>query len=189
MQVVAVQLCHSFKLYFVITFSPVYIDNWQALNLHMKPTAPDIMKYGGLNGSFIGALPVMHFLTAETLFNDYMDAVNSSNIELDAVSKAMKIEVGETVGVFRSTRINLPKPITGNAANFYANLVYNIEGTIKEGVANQRIDTTPDLLPDNTKNQRVVYDFRLATAPDDVAPMGTLKNYELDRAPTVDADG
>jgi len=177
------------KTLFCNYISPVYIDNYNEVNLHLKTTAPDILKYGGLNGTFIGALPVMHWFDAANLWDNYRDAVNTVDLEKDSVTNAIRIVDLAEEGTFRSTKIDLDYPIIGNPAKFYANLVYNIEGTIKEGVSNQRIDTTPDMLPDNTKNQRVVYDFKLAIAPNDTDPLGAFKNYELDRSPTVDADG
>ena len=70
-----------------------------------------------------------------------------------------------------------------------ANLVYNSDGTAKQGVANQRIDTNPDATPDNTLNQRVVYDYQLAWSPDNITPLSAFKNFELNRKPTVDAEG
>jgi hypothetical protein len=170
-------------------FSPIYIDTWNEANFHIKATAPDILKYGGLNGTYIGAKPIMHWFSSESLWDTYLDATNTTDLETDAISKAIVISGAAESGTYRSIRISLPKPITANVAKFAANLVYNIEGTVKQGVSNQRIDTTPDLLPDNTANQRVVYDFKLSTAPNNVDALSAFKNYELDREPTVDSQG
>lgn len=170
-------------------FSPIYLDTWNEANFHLKTSAPDILKYGGLNGTYIGALPVMHWFTAADLWDNYQDPNNTSDLEKDAVSGAIRISGAAESGTFRSTKINLPKVITANPAKFFANLVYNIEGTVKQGVSNQRIDTTVDLQPDNTENQRVVYDFKMAVAPNTTDALGAFKNYELDREPTVDSQG
>lgn len=170
-------------------FSPIYIDTWNEANFHLKTSAPDILKYGGLNGTYIGALPVMHWFTAANLWDNYQDTTNTSDLEKDAVSGVIRISGAAELGTFRSAKINLPKAITANPAKFFANLVYNIEGTVKQGVSNQRIDTTVDLQPDNTENQRVVYDFKMAVAPNTTDALGAFKNYELDREPTVDSQG
>lgn len=177
------------KQLFCNYFSPIYVDTWPEANLYLKTTAPDILKYGGLNGTYIGAKPVMHWFDSESLWDTYRDTGNTSDLEKDAVSKAIRISGAAESGTFRSLRISLPKPITADPAVFAANLVYNIEGTVQQGVSNQRIDTTPDMLPDNTANQRVVYDFKLATAPNNVDALSAFKNYELDREPTVDSQG
>lgn len=169
--------------------SPVYIDTFQELIVHLKPSAHDILKYGGLNGSYIGAAPVMHWFDSVTLWDTHRDAANTTNLGKDPVSGAIRITEAAESGTFRSQRISLPKGIIADPAIFAANLVYNIEGSVKQGVSNQRIDTTPDLQPDNTANQRVVYDFKLATAPNTVDALSPFKNFELDREATVDSQG
>ena len=170
-------------------FAPIYIDTWQDADFSLKPTASDLIKFGGLNGSYIGALPVGYRFSASDLWNTYKDAVNTSNIDYDMVNQGLVITDGQDVGTYRSIRISLPKPITCDLAAFFANLVYNVEGTIKQGVANQRIDTTPDLLPDNTANQRVVYDYKLSYAPNNTDSLSAFKNFELNRTPWIDASG
>lgn len=170
-------------------FSPIYIDTWQDADFSLKPTASDFIKFGGLNGSYIGALPVGYRFSASELWNTYKDALNTSNIDYDMVSAGLVIADGQDVGTYRSIRISLPKPITCNLSAFFANLVYNVEGTVKQGVANQRIDTTVDMLPDNTVKQRVVYDYKLSYAPNNTDPLSAFKNFELNRTPWIDASG
>ena len=170
-------------------FSPIYIDTWQDADFSLKPTASDFIKFGGLNGSYIGALPVGYRFSTSDLWNTYKDAVNTSNIDYDMINAGLVITDGQDVGTYRSTRISLPKPITCDLAAFFANLVYNVEGTARQGVANQRIDTTPDLLPDNTVKQRVVYDYKLSYAPNNTDSLSAFKNFELNRTPWVDASG
>ena len=170
-------------------FSPIYLDTWQDADFSLKPTASDLIKFGGLNGSYIGALPVGYRFSASDLWNTYKDAVNTSNIDYDMVNASLVITDGQEVGTYRSIRISLPKPITCDLAAFFANLVYNVEGTVKQGVANQRIDTTPDLLPDSTVKQRVVYDYKLSYASNNTDPLSAFKNFELNRTPWIDASG
>lgn len=170
-------------------FSPIYLDTWQDVDLSLKPNASDIIKYGGLNGTYVGALPVGYRYSAYDLYNTYIDSGNSSNIAWDAVNSAIVIATGQDVATYRSVRISLPVAITCDPINFFANLVYNIEGTAKQGVANQRIDTTQDLVPNNTLNQRVVYDFKLAYAPNTTDALSAFKNFELNRVPYIDNEG
>lgn len=170
-------------------FSPIYLDTYQDADLSLKPNASDIVKYGGLNGTYIGALPVGYRYSAYDLYNTYIDSGNSSNLAWDAANSAIVIATGQDVATYRSIRISLPVAITCDPVKFFANLVCNIEGTAKQGVANQRIDTTPDLEPDNTLNQRVVYDFKLAYAPNTTDALSAFKNFELNRVPYIDNEG
>ena len=170
-------------------FSPVYLDTWQDLDLSLKPTASNLIKFGGLNGTYIGALPVGHYFSAETLWNTYKDAINTSNIDYDMLSKGLVISAGQEFGTFRSTRISLGAPYILEPINFFANLVYNADGTPRQGVSNQRIDTTPDDLPDNTKNQRVVYDFKLQYSETVGGVLTPFLNFELNKTPEVDNSG
>ena len=132
-------------------FSPIYLDTWQDADFSIKPTASDLIKFGGLNGSYIGALPVGYRFGASDLWNTYRDSVNTTGLNWNVVNSAIVIDDLVDNGTYRSIRISLPKPIVCDLSSFFANLVYNVEGTVKQGVANQRIDTTPDMLPDNTK--------------------------------------
>lgn len=170
-------------------FSPIYLDTYQDADLSLKPDVSDIVKFGGLNGTYIGALPVGYRYSAYNLYNTYIDAANSSNLAWNAVNNAIVIADGFDTAVYRSIRITLPVAISCDPINFFANLVYNIEGTAKQGVANQRIDTTPDLEPNNTFNQRVVYDFKLAYAANDTDPLSDFKNFELNSVPYIDNEG
>ena len=170
-------------------FSPTYLDTWQDADFSLKPTSSDLIKFGGLNGSYIGALPVGYRFGAADLWNTYKDAVNTSNIDYNMINQGLVMTDGQDVGTYRSIRISLPKPITCDLAAFFANLVYNVEGTVKQGVANQRIDTTVDMLPDKTKNQRVVYDYKLSYAPNSTDQLSAFKNFELNRTPWIDASG
>ena len=170
-------------------YSPIYIDDWQNADFTLRPDTDDRVKFGGLNGTYIGAKPVGHRYSAFDLWNTHVDAVNTAGLQYDMVNNAIVLDDLEDVGVYRSVRISMSKPIPVDLVAFFANFVYNIEGTAKQGVANQRIDTTPDLEPDNTKNQRVVYDYRLQVAPDTVTALSAFKNYELNREPTVDGTG
>lgn len=170
-------------------FSPVYLDTWQDLDLSLKPTASNMIKFGGLNGTYIGAQPVGHYFSGQTLWDTYRDAVNTSNIDYDMLSKGLVITPGQEFGTFRSTRISLGAPYILEPINFFANLVYNSDGTPRQGVSNQRIDTTPDDLPDNTKNQRVVYDFRLQYSETVGGALTPFLNFELNRMPEVDNSG
>ena len=170
-------------------FSPVYLDTWQDLDLSLKPTASNMIKFGGLNGTYIGALPVGHYFSGETLWNTYKDAINTSNIDYDILSKGLVVTAGQEFGTFRSTRISLGAPYILEPINFFANLVYNSDGTPRQGVSNQRIDTTPDDLPDNTKNQRVVYDFMLQYSETVGGALTPFLNFELNRTPAVDNSG
>lgn len=170
-------------------YSPIYIDDWQNADFTLRPDADDRIKFGGLNGTYIGAKPVGHRFSAYDLWNTHIDSGNTSGLQWDSVNNAIVLGDLEDVGTYRSVRVSMSKPITVDLVAFFANFVYNIEGTAKQGVANQRIDTTPDLQPDNTENQRVVYDYRLQVAPDTVTALSSFKNYELNRTPTVDGDG
>ena len=78
-------------------FSPVYLDTGQDLDLSLKPTASNLIKFGGLNGTYIGALPVGHYFSGETLWNTYKDAINTSNIDYDILSKGLVITAGQVV--------------------------------------------------------------------------------------------
>ncbi len=166
-----------------------YIDDYHNLDLTLRPDCDDRVKFGGLNGTYIGAKPVGYRFSASDLWNTYIDSGNTSNLDYDMVNNAIVLADGFDVGTYRSIRISMAEPITVDLVEFFANFVYNIEGTAKQSVANQRIDSTPDLLPDNTKNQRVVYDYRLQVAPNTVDPLSVFKDYELNREPTIDADG
>jgi hypothetical protein len=170
-------------------YSPIYIDDWQNADFTLKPTANDRVKFGGLNGTYIGAKPVGYRFSASDLWNTHIDSGNTSNLEYDMVNNAIVLSDGFDVGTYRSVRISMLEAITVDLVAFMANFVYNIEGTAKQGVANQRIDTTVDLQPDNTANQRVVYDYRLQVAPNTVDALSVFKDYELNREPTIDASG
>lgn len=167
-------------------FSPIYLDTWQDVDFSLKPTASDIVKFGGLSGTYIGALPVGYRFSSSSLYNTYIDAVNSSNLAWDAVNSAIIIANGFDTAIYRSIRISLSQPIIVDPINFFANLVYNSEGTARQGVANQRIDTTPDLEPNNTLNQRVVYDYKLAYSPNNIDALSAFKNFELNNVPYAD---
>jgi len=165
-------------------FSPVYLDNWQYLDLSLKPTVDDRVRYGGLSGHFIGALPVGYSYDIATLWTTYQDAGNTSNVEIDGVSGNLVLSAGQTTGVFTTTEIVLPNAVEADVSMFFKNNVYN-----SSGVAVQRIDTTDDEVPSNLVEQRTVYSYRLKTSPDSGTALGVWKEYELDRAPTVDASG
>lgn len=164
-----------------------YIDDYHNLDLTLRPDCDERVRFGGLNGTYIGALPVGYRLSASELWNTHIDVANTSNLDYDMVNNAIVLASGQDVGTYTSLIIDLGVPITVDMVDFMANFVYNIEGTAKQGVSNQRIDTTPDLLPDNTKNQRVVYDYRLQYSPDGVTALTGWKNLELNRMPTKDS--
>ena len=166
-----------------------YIDDYHNLDLTLRPDCDDRVRFGGLNGTYIGALPVGYRLSATALWNTHIDTVNTSNLDYDMVNNAIVLTNGQDVGTYTSLIIDLGAPITVDMVDFMANFVYNIEGTAKQGVSNQRIDTTPDLLPDNTENQRVVYDYRLQYSPDGVTALTGWENLELNRMPTKDGAG
>lgn len=170
-------------------YSPIYMDDWQNADFTLRPNADDRVKFGGLNGTYIGAKPVGYRFSASDLWNTHVDSANTSNLDYDLINDAIVLASGQDVGTYRSVRISLPEPITVDLVEFFANFVYNVEGTAKQGVANQRIDTTTDLEPDNTENQRVVYDYRLQVAPNNTDDLSVFKDYELNREPTVDGDG
>jgi hypothetical protein len=169
-------------------FSPIYLDSWQFADLSLKTTVNEKVRFGGLNGTYIGAKPVGYYYSAATLWAN-RNTTNTSNIEVDAVTGCLQIVSGQEFGTYESNEFDLGKPIQVDPVNFLANLVYNSDGTAKQGVANQRIDTNPDALPDNTENQRVVYDYQLAWSPNAVDDLSAFKNFELNRKPTVDASG
>lgn len=170
-------------------YSPIYIDDYQNLDLTLRPDCDERVRFGGLNGTYIGALPVGYRLSASELWNTHIDSGNTSNLAYDMVNNAIVLASGQDVGTYTSLIIDLGAPIVVDMVDFLANFVYNIEGTAKQGVSNQRIDTTPDLLPDNTENQRVVYDYRLQYSPDGVTGLTGWENLELNRMPTKDGDG
>lgn len=166
-----------------------YIDDYHNLDLTLRPDCDERVRFGGLNGTYIGALPVGYRLSASALWNTHIDVANTSNLGYDMVNNAIVLASGQDVGTYTSLIIDLGVPITVDMVDFLANFVYNIEGTAKQGVSNQRIDTTPDLLPDNTENQRVVYDYRLQYSPDGVTALTGWENLELNRMPTKDGAG
>ncbi len=166
-----------------------YIDDYHNLDLTLRPDCDERVRFGGLNGTYIGALPVGYRLSASALWNTHIDVANTSNLDYDMANNAIVLASGQDVGTYTSLIIDLGVPITVDMVDFLANFVYNIEGTAKQGVSNQRIDTTPDLLPDNTENQRVVYDYRLQYSPDGVTALTGWENLELNRMPTKDGDG
>src|SRR5690554_5547850 len=166
-----------------------YIDDYHNLDLTLRPDCDERVRFGGLNGTYIGALPVGYRLSASELWNTHIDTVNTSNLDFDMVNNAIVLASGQDVGTYTSLIIDLGVPVTVDMVDFLANFVYNIEGTAKQGVSNQRIDTTPDLLPDNTENQRVVYDYRLQYSPDGVTALTDWENMELNRMPTIDGAG
>jgi len=166
-----------------------YSDDYHNLDLTLRPDCDERVRFGGLNGTYIGALPVGYRLSASELWNTHIDVANTSNLAFDMVNNAIILASGQDVGTYTSLVIDLGLPIVVDMVDFLANFVYNVEGTAKQGVSNQRIDTTPDLLPDNTKNQRVVYDYRLQYSPDDVIALTDWENLELNRMPTVDGAG
>jgi len=166
-----------------------YVDDYHNLDLTLRPDCDERLRFGGLNGTYIGALPVGYRLSASELWNTHIDSANTSNLAFDMVNNAIVLASGQDVGTYTSLIIDLGVPITVDMVDFLANFVYNIEGTAKQGVSNQRIDTTPDLLPDNTENQRVVYDYRLQYSPDGVTALTDWENLELNRMPTVDGAG
>lgn len=161
-----------------------YIDDWQYLDLSLRPDVDDRVRYGGLNGHFIGALPVGYHFDIPTLWNTYKDAGNTTNVELNASNRLIRTNPG-IPGVYTSTLITLPSAINEtDVAMFFKNNVYD-----SNGVAVQRLDYSVDPAKDNTLEQRTVYSYRMKTSPDDVTPLTDWKEYELDRAPTVDASG
>lgn len=166
-----------------------YIDDYHNLDLTLRPDCDERVRFGGLNGTYIGALPVGYRLSASALWNTHIDVANTSNLDYDMVNNAIVLASGQDVGTYTSLVIDLGVAITVDMVDFLANFVYNIEGTAKQGVSNQRIDTTPDLLPDNTENQRVVYDYRLQYSPDGVTALTGWENLELNRMPTKDGAG
>lgn len=167
-------------------FSPIYIDDFYFADFTLKPTVDDRIRYGGLNGKYIGAHPVAYAYSADTLWNTYRDAANTSNLELSNISGNIKMQVmdGQSEGTFRSLRIDFPQAITCDPVRFANSLVYDING-----VAQEKVDYTDDPTPDNTLDQRSIYDFKLATAPSSGDAMGALELYELNREPTIDAGG
>ena len=169
-------------------FSPIYLDTWQFADLSLKPTANEKVRFGGLNGTYIGAKPVGYYYSAATLWTN-RNQTNTVDIEVDSVTGCLQIAGTAEYGTYESNEIDLGKAIQVDPVNFLANLVYNSDGTAKQGVANQRIDTNPDATPDNTLNQRVVYDYQLAWSPNDVDALSAFKNFELNRKPTIDASG
>ena len=161
-----------------------YIDDWQYLDLSLRPDVDHRVRYGGLNGHFIGALPVGYHFDIPTLWNTYRDAVNTTNVELNMMDRLIRTNPA-IPGVYTSTTITLPNAIDEtDVAMFFKNNVYD-----SNGVAVQRLDYSVDPAKDNTLEQRTVYSYRMKTSPDDVTPLTDWKEYELDRAPTVDASG
>lgn len=161
-----------------------YSDDWQYVDLSLRPDVDDRVRYGGLNGHFIGALPVGYSFDMSTLWNTYRDSGNTSNVELN-MNDRLVLTNSANPGVFTSTEITLPEVVNEtDVATFFKNNVYD-----SNGVAVQRLDYTEDPVIDNTLEQRTVYSFRMKTAPDDVAALSAFKEYELDRAPTVDENG
>lgn len=169
-------------------FSPIYLDTWMFADLSLKPTAHNIMKFGGLNGTYIGALPVGYHFSSQTLW-DNRNQTNTVDLELDSIYNYLQITGNAEFGTYESNEFDLGAPVIIDPVNFFANLVYNANGTVKQGVANQRIDTDPDSAPDNTLNQRVVYSYELAYSPNGVDALSTFKPFELNRKPTIDNSG
>lgn len=169
-------------------FSPIYLDTWQYADLSLKPTASDIVKFGGLNGTYIGALPVGYHYSSQYLW-DNRNQTNTVDLELDSIFNYLQIAGTAEFGTYESNEIDLGSPIIIDPIKFFANLVYNADGTVKQGVANQRIDTAPDSSPDNTLNQRVVYSYELSYSPNGVDALSGFKPFELNRKPTIDAGG
>lgn len=169
-------------------FSPIYLDTYMFSDLSLKPTASEKIRYGGLNGTYIGMRPVGYHFNAATLWAN-RNVTNTVDIEVDAVTGYLQIVSGAEFGTYESNEIDLGVSVIVDPVLFRANLVYNADGTAKQGVANQRIDTNPDALPDNTLNQRVVYDYQLAWSPDNVQALSAFKNFEVNRKPTVDGEG
>lgn len=169
-------------------FSPIYLDTYMYADFSLKTTANEKVKFGGLNGTYIGMRPVGYHYDSAALWAN-RNVGNTSNIEVDAVTGYLQIVSGQEFGTYESNEIDLGVSIIVDPVLFCANLVYNADGTAKQGVANQRIDTNPDATPDNTLNQRVVYDYQFAWSPDNVAPLSAFKNFELNRKPTVDSGG
>lgn len=169
-------------------FSPIYLDTWMFADLSLKPTASDIVKFGGLNGTYIGALPVGYHFTSQYLWNN-RNQTNTADLELDSIYNYLQIVSTAEYGTYESNEIDLGSPVIVDPVNFFANLVYNANGTVKQGVANQRIDTDPDAAPDNTLKQRVVYSYELSYSPNGVDALSGFKPFELNRKPTIDASG
>lgn len=165
-------------------FSPVYLDNWQYLDLSLKSDVNDKIRYGGLDGHFIGAKAVGYAYGITALWASYQDAGNTSNVEIDSVSGNLILSAEQTTGKFTSTEITLGATIVADLSMFFKNNIFN-----SAGVAVQRLDYTDDVAKSNTVNQRTVYSYRLKTSPDTGTALGVWKEYELDRAPTVDANG
>lgn len=168
-------------------FSPIYIDTYQFADLSLKPTSNERIRYGGLDGAYIGMRPVGYHFNAAALWAN-RNVGNTSNVEIDAVSGYLQIVTGAEYGTLETNEIDIGTPVIVDPVLFRANLVYNADGTAKQGVANQRIDTTVDLLPNNTLNQRVVYDYQMAYVADGVSALSAFKNFELNRKPTVDGE-
>ena len=161
-----------------------YIDDWQYLDLSLRPDVDDRVRYGGLNGHFIGALPVGYHFDIPTLWNTYKDADNTANVELNMSNRLIRTQ-SAIPGVYTSTTITLPNAIDEtDVAMFFKNNVYD-----SNGVSVQRLDYSVDPDKDAALEQRTVYSYRMKTSPDDVTPLTDWKEYELDRAPTVDASG
>lgn len=169
-------------------FSPIYLDTYQYSDLSLKTTTNEKVRYGGLNGIYIGMCPVGYHFSAATLWAN-RNITNTVDIEVDAITGYLQIVSGAEFGTYESNEIDLGTSIIVDPVLFRANLIYNSDGTAKQGVANQRIDTNPDALPNNTLNQRVVYDYQLAWSPDNVQALSAFKNFELNRKPTVDGEG
>lgn len=160
-----------------------YIDDWQYLDLSLKPGGDERLRYGGLNGHFIGALPMGYNFSALNLWNNFKDVTNTSNLILNVDNKIVRIDAN-IPGVFTSTIVTLDTAIEADINMFFKNNVYD-----STGLAVQRLDYGTDDTKDDTLIQRTVYSYRMKISPDLITPLSDWKEYEIDRAPTVDADG
>lgn len=161
-------------------FYPILPDDLPFLDLSLKPTASKKIKYGGMNGYYIGALPIGYSFGAAELWNN-RNASQTSGLQFDT-DEGIYLLDGATSGTFTSNIITLEKPVIIEAVNFFNNLLYN-----ENNIAALRVDTTPDDAPSNTTNQRTVYDYRLRYAAVAGTPLSEYKNFELNRTPYIDA--
>lgn len=161
-----------------------YLDDLHYLDCTLKPTISDIILYGGLSNTYIGAFEVGYSFLISNLWNTYKDDLATVNVELDIISSNLVPIDNLSNGIFTTTEISLPEAVEGDVSMFFRTDIYNADG-----VATQTIDYTPDPVKDNTLSQRTKYTYRLKYASNDIDPLSDWLEFELDKVPQIDSSG
>ncbi|MCG8475257.1 MAG: hypothetical protein MI784_07270 [Cytophagales bacterium] len=157
-----------------------YIDDYYALDFSLKPSAPDILKYGGLNGERIGAGKIGYRFSAAELWNQHRE----QSTGLQFANGCILLDKTTEDGHFRSKRISLPQPVEADRFEFLQDIVYNALGVSIEGI-NSSVYPSPD----NKAEQAERASFLLSYSSAKGGELRELQPFELNTCPEIDKSG